>query len=627
MKKNKLYLNIIIIFCVYFSSEVTFAQLSFCQGNSGDPIFVEDFGIGLTDSSLPLGTTTYTYANGSDPNDGLYTVSSSTNYFDWFDITDHTLNDIDGRMLVVNSDFTPGEFYRTTINGLCENTSYEFSSWIVNLTPLNGGCGAGVIPVNVSFEIWDTSDMNLLASGNTGNIGSSNAPNWQQYALVFQTIPSQTSVILKMINNGSGGCGNDLAIDDIVFKSCGDFISTTDPSSNTSVSLCSTETPFATTLTATPDNSVFSDHFYQWQESSDDTNWTDIPGATNENLTIAGITTTMYYKAKVAEYATNLNNNDCIAFSTTFEVSISQLPNQPTLECWQTASINNSTCSWDIIGTQPQQPNVACWQTATFNNGICDWDLTGTQPVEPTVLECWESTLFNETICDWEIIGEQPIVYVEEFVSFCENEAVTLHANNDIINATHLWNSGETTAFLTVNSPGTYTVVSTDGCSTTEKIIVVEQLNLPIILNVQSDGNDIVVITSNAGNFLYSLDGIYYQSHHVFFDIPGGKYTIYVKQMECDEVVVMEFLHFFIPKYFTPNGDDFNDTFDLKGIDCFSSWKVSIFNRYGKLLYSAENRTVSWDGMYLNSPLPTSDYWYVITIDGQEFRGHFTLKR
>jgi len=624
---NKIYHNIIIIFCVFFSSEYTFAQLGFCQGNSGDPIFIEDFGIGLTDSSLPPGTTTYTYANGTDPNDGLYTVSSRTNYFDWFDITDHTPNDTDGRMLVVNSDFTPGEFYRTTINGLCENTSYEFSSWIVNLTPLNGGCGAGVIPVNVSFEIWDTTDTNLLASGNTGNIGSSNAPNWQQYALTFQTIPSQTSVILKMINNGSGGCGNDLAIDDIVFKSCGDFISTTDPSSNTSVSLCSTETPFATTLTAIPDNSVFSDHFYQWQESSDDINWTDIPGATNETLTIAGITTTMYYKAKVAEYATNLNNNDCIAFSTTFEVSISQLPNQPILECWQTASVNNSTCSWDIIGTQPQQPNVACWQQATFNNITCDWDISGTQPLEPTDLACWETTLFNETDCIWEIVGEQPIDYVEEFVSFCENEAVTLHANTDIINATHLWNSGETTSFLTVNSLGTYTVVSTDGCSTTEKTIVVEQLDLPIILNVQTDGNDIVVITSNAGNFLYSLDGMSYQSHHVFFDVLGGKYTIYVKQMECDEVVTIEFLHFFIPKYFTPNGDDFNDTFELKGIDCFSSWKVSIFDRYGKLLYSAENREVSWDGMYLNSPLPTSDYWYVITIDGQEFRGHFTLKR
>lgn len=627
MKKNKLYHNIIIIFCVFFASEYAFAQLGFCQGNSGDSIFVEDFGTGLSDSSLPAGTTTYTYANGSNPEDGLYTVSSNTNYFGWFDIPDHTPNDIDGRMLIINSSFSAGEFYRTNINGLCENTSYEFSSWIVNLTPLNGACGTGVIPVNVSFEIWDTTDTNLLASGNTGNIDSTNSPNWQQYALVFQTIPSQTSVILKMINNGSGGCGNDLAIDDIVFKSCGDYISATNPANDSLVSFCSTEVPYATTLTATPDNSVFSNHFYQWQESSDGINWTDIAGATSENLMIVGVTTTMYYRAKVAEFATNLSNNDCITFSTTFEVSITQLPIQPTLECWEQATINNETCSWDITGTQPEQPNIACWEQATFNNGTCDWDISGTQPLEPTNLECWESTLFNETICDWEIIGDQPIDYIEEFVSFCQNEEFTLQANTDIINATHLWTSGETTAFLTVNSPGTYTVVSTDGCSTIEKTIVVEQLDIPIILNVHSDGNEIIVTTSNIGNFIYSLDGIYYQSHNVFFDIPGGKYTIYVKQIECDEVVTIEFLHFFIPKYFTPNGDDFNDTFDLNGINYFSSWQVSFFDRYGKLLYSAENREVSWDGMYLNKPLPTTDYWYVITIDGQEFRGHFTLKR
>ncbi|WCO01864.1 T9SS type B sorting domain-containing protein [Psychroserpens ponticola] len=627
MKKNKLYLNIIIIFCVYFSSECTFAQLSFCQGNSGDSIFVEDFGTGLSDSSLPAGTTTYTYANGGDPNDGLYTVSSNTNYFDWFNIPDHTLSDSDGRMLVVNSSFSAGEFYRTTINGLCENTSYEFSSWIVNLTPLNGGCGAGVIPVNVRFEIWDNTDTNLLASGNTGNIVSTNSPNWQQYALVFQTIPSQTSVILKMINNGSGGCGNDLAIDDIIFKSCGDFISTTDPSSNTFVSFCSTEIPYATILTATPDNSVFSDHFYQWQESSDEINWIDIVGATNDNLTVSGVTTTTYYRAKVAEFATNLSNNDCITFSTIFEVSITQLPNPPTLECWQMATINNETCSWDISGTQPVQPDIECWQATTFNNITCDWDITGTQPIEPTDLECWESTLFNETDCIWEIVGEQPIDYVEEFVRFCQNEEVILYADTNLINATHLWDSGEITEFITVNAPGIFTVVSTDGCSTTEKTIVVEQLDLPIILNVQSDGNEIVVTTTNVDDFVYSLNGINYQSHNVFYDISGGKYTIYVKHIECDEVVTIEFLHFFIPKYFTPNGDDFNDTFDLIGIDCFLSWKVHVFDRYGKLLYSAENREVSWDGMYLNQALPTSDYWYVITIDGQEFRGHFTLKR
>ena len=142
MKKYLNSLNVIIILCIIFSSENVFAQLRFCQGNSGDPIFVEDFGFGLQDSALPVGTTTYNYANGGEPIDGLYTVSSNTNYFNWFDVEDHTIDDTDGRMLLVNSSFSAGEFYRTTISGLCETTSYEFSSWILNLTPAGGFCGA-----------------------------------------------------------------------------------------------------------------------------------------------------------------------------------------------------------------------------------------------------------------------------------------------------------------------------------------------------------------------------------------------------------------------------------------------------------------------------------------------------
>ena len=351
MRKHFNSLNIIIIFSIFFSSENVFAQLGFCQGSSGNPIFVEDFGTGLTDTPLPPGTTTYTYANGAEPIDGLYTVSSNTNYFDWFSVQDHTPDDTNGRMLVVNSAAAAGEFYRTTINGLCENTNYEFSSWIVNLTPAGGFCGAGAIPVNVRFEIWDNTDTNLLASGDTGNIGSTSTPIWDQYALVFQTIASQTSVILKMINNGAGGCGNDLAIDDITFKSCGDIIEIENTDSDTSVSLCSSATPYNTTLTAIPDNVVFSNHFYQWQESGDNITWTDLPGETNDNLVVVGVTTTTYFRAKVAEFAVNLNNNDCNIFSNVFEIIITQAPTQPVIECWETATINDTTCVWEVTGT------------------------------------------------------------------------------------------------------------------------------------------------------------------------------------------------------------------------------------------------------------------------------------
>ena len=102
------------------------SQLAFCEDNSGDPIFMETFGTGLDDGPpLPPGTTTYNYVDGGpeQPVDGNYTISSRTNYFDWFNTRDHTPGDRNGKSLIVNASFTPGEFFRIPVDGLCENTS------------------------------------------------------------------------------------------------------------------------------------------------------------------------------------------------------------------------------------------------------------------------------------------------------------------------------------------------------------------------------------------------------------------------------------------------------------------------------------------------------------------------
>ena len=821
MKKKFSILRIVLILGGLLSANFSFSQLGFCQGNSGDPIFTETFGIG-TDYGPPLaaGTTTYNFVGFAGPQDGEYTLGSSTFEYGWSMPSDHTPGDVNGKALIVNASFTAGEFYNTTVSGLCENTSYEFSSWLINILP-SSGCGGNGIPVNVSFEIWDITDTTLLASGNTGNIFGMATPTWEQYGLVFQTLPGQTSVILKMINNGVGGCGNDLAIDDIVFKSCGDFIGVNDTPGNQDITICSSQTPFDTTITANPDNTVFSDHFYQWQESTDGTIWTDIVGATNESLVVSGITTSMFYRAKVAEFATNLNNDDCITFSDVYTITVNQAPDPPILECWETAtfddtscswtvtgtqpseptglecwetatfnnvtcswevtgtqppeptglecwestSFNTSSCSWEIIGTQPTEPSTDCWETATFNNVTCSWEITGTQPPEPTGLECWESTsfntascsweiigtqpaepstecwetaTFNNTLCDWEITGAQPpeptglecwevatfndttcswevngsepeeptdlecwqtasfnvttcsweiqgtqppepstecwetatfntancawevtgtqpeeptdlecwetatfsevscsweitgtqfIESVEESLFLCENEVITLQAEGGIDNPTYEWSTGQITEFINVDAPGVYTVVTTDGCVAVEKAITVEAVVLPIIESVITDGNDIVVTLANSANAVFSIDGINYQSSNIFYDVVGGKYTIYVKSLECDTIQTQEHLHFFVPRFFTPNDDSVNDTFNLFGLDCFESSEVYIFDRYGKLLYSARNRVVSWDGTFNNKELPTNDYWYVIVADGLELTGHFTLKR
>ncbi|MFV9551718.1 T9SS type B sorting domain-containing protein [Algibacter sp. PT7-4] len=619
--KNKFYLLCVIVL-VSFQS---FAQLGFCTGNSGDPIFTETFGTGST-TSLPPGTTSYSYTAGA-PNDGSYNVSSNTNWFGWHIIPDHTPGDSNGRMLIINADFTAGEFYQTTVSGLCENTTYEFSSWMINLLPPSS-CGGG-IPINVKFEIWDNTDTNLLASGDTGDINGTTNPNWQQYALVFQTLPSQTSVILKMLNNGVGGCGNDLALDDIVFKSCGDTIEIEDALNTNTTILCENQLPYSTTLTAMPDFTIFSSHFYQWQQSVDGVSWVDIPGETNNSYTMAPINSTTFYRTKVAEAEVNVNNNSCNSVSDIYEVRVVPTPSAPT---------NNGDLAICENDTTPLSVTVGPGETVNWFDANTGGNLllansatykpatSGTYYAETQTITggCLSST---RTAVQMHYF-ETPDV-TDQTLEFCENTTISLHANpaNPSPSTTYLWDNGSTQEQIQVSSPGTYSVVVSNSTCSVTKTITLSQIDNPVIESVESNGTNINITTTNTGNFLYSINGSEFQTNPTFYNIEGGQYTIYIKHQNCSQVITTQHIHFYIPSFFTPNGDGVNDTFSLKGIEFYSTTQVSIFNRYGKLLKSGINTALNWDGTYNGNLLPTADYWYVIVIEGQKFTGHITLKQ
>jgi len=623
VKNNSILLKIIIIFIAFFSFEKGHAQLGFCNGNSGDPIFTETFGTGTTQTPLPAGTTTYAFSSGQ-PSDGFYTVSSSTAFYDWHNVGDHTPGDTNGKCLVVNADFTAGEFYRTTIMGLCENTSYEFSAFLINLLPTTG-CGGSGIPINVGFEIWDDTDTTLLASGDTGQINGTSSPNWEQYALVFQTLPAQTEVILKMRNNGAGGCGNDLAIDDIVFKSCGDNVTVEDTSNESDIFICETQAPYNLNLQANPDGTIFSTYAYQWESSTDGVNWTEIAGETNQNLNI-NVNTTSLYRVKVAEDAINLANALCNVISDEFSITIISTPAAP---------VSNGDVTICEDQNQPLEVTVPTGVTVNWYDTISGGNLLeennasflpeneGTYYAEAISINgnCISNTRTAVTLT----FSQLPQVYDEE-VFFCEGESIEISAN--INNMSYLWNTGETSESITVSTEGVYTVDVTnlDGC-TVAKIIDVIQLDVPIIAEVYTENNDLVITTENAGDFSYSIDGINYQNTPIFENLEGGRYTVYVRENSDCGIDTQTFIHFIVPKFFTPNNDTYNDTWRLKGIEYYASSEVQIFDRYGKLLFYRKNKPIAWDGMLRKQPLPTSDYWYVITINGQRRVGHFTLKR
>ncbi|MEH6619632.1 T9SS type B sorting domain-containing protein [Maribacter arcticus] len=602
------------------------AQLGFCGGNSGDPIFTEDFGSGTTNGpALPAGTTTYNFTNGT-PNDGDYTISSTTNFLDWINIQDHTPDDTYGKSFIINASFTAGKFYQREVTGLCENTSYEFSSWLINLLPTINCPLDPEIPVNVRFQIWDETDTNLLAQGDTGDLFASENTNWQQYALVFKTEPGQTSVILKMINNRGGGCGNDLAIDDIVFKSCGDNVTVSTNTNETSLVICDDQGGVSRTLTATPDFSIFSTHAYQWQQSTDQQVWTDIANETTSTLSTPAITTTSYFRVKIAEDPINVNKDLCNVVSDVFDIIVLPIPNTPL------SSGDITICEGEvgILSASTESSYTVNWFDAPTDGNLLleannnfETSIAGTYYAAANSPEIECASLSRTAIT---LTVNLPPSVEDESLEFCEDTTMILTA--DLNNVSYEWSTGATTKEITVGEPGTYTVLLTDvnGCSAT-KTIELEQIDIPRIDTIISDGPSIIVSTSNDGDFEFSLDGFNFQTSSIFEAVEGGLYTIYVQDTSDCGVVAQSFFHLVIPKFFTPNGDSVNDVYEPEGLEVFNNVEFSIFNRYGKLLKFGNSNSSSWDGSFQGNQMPEDDYWFVIKADTTQFKGHFSLKR
>lgn len=256
--------------------------------NEGDPFFVEDFGSGTTRMPLAGGKTNYSYngaSSSSDPSvflkDGEYLLASSSDDIvgGWYIVEDHTPGDVDGRMLIVNASHSPGEFYRTRVGNLCQSSYYSFTAYIMNLLDAGGFCPTVNVglPINTIFQIEDLNG-NIIGRTTTGDIKESVSPEWNEYSFGFYIPTGVSEVELVLINNYPGGCGNDLAIDDISFLPCGPNISIT---SGVSGAVCYGDTVL---MTGSIGPEIQYPEF-QWQVSTDNgTTWGDMMNETNDTL-------------------------------------------------------------------------------------------------------------------------------------------------------------------------------------------------------------------------------------------------------------------------------------------------------------------------------------------------------
>lgn len=230
---------------------------------------------------------------------------------------------------------------------------------------------------------------------------------------------------------------------------------------------------------------------------------------------------------------------------------------------------------------------------------------------------------------------DSPRIKMQDKYPLCEFKSVDIDAGSGF--NSYLWSNGEKTQIINLVAPGDYWVNVTEKhgsliCDSTKKFNVFLS-NPAIITSITTKDwseteNVISIFQTGLGDYEYSLDNKTYQDNNTFTDLLNGEYTVYVRdKFNCGTTTQDVYLLMY-SRFFTPNGDGYNDTWRIKLSNFEAGLAIKIFDRNGKLIKTLTNMDNGWDGTYGGQALPASDYWFLINrANGLEHKGHFSLKR
>ncbi|MEJ7739559.1 MAG: gliding motility-associated C-terminal domain-containing protein [Chitinophagaceae bacterium] len=602
-----------------------------CNGSLGDPAVHITFGTGANPGpALTPGVSSYNYSSKDCPGEGEYAIRNLTFlcYSDsWYTVPfDHTPGDgNNGYYMEINGGDNP-KYYENTLSGLCPNTTYELSFWIMNLSKPAAACDGNSTEPDIKYTV-ETAPGNVLATAKTGPVAKKNEATWTQYNLLFKTDAS-TSVLLSLTNNATGGCGMDFLLDDIMVRPCGPAIlAAVALSGLRSTKACEDDTS-AIRLNAMT-GLGFQVPVYQWQESlNSGASWADIAGATNTDyIRPASSRGTYQYRVLVGE-AGNLNTPQCRLGSNTVEIIVDRIP--------YAQGTNYSYCLGKDVTLFAAGGEKYFW---TGPNGFTS---NGQSPIIPNI-QFSDSGLYKVQVttsagCKGEhstyvAIFSNPVAVVNTDVSMCEGSSTSLLASGG---TEYFWTPAKGLSSVTTSNPGVspadstvYTVnVKKNGCFDTATVRVnvwkkpvanagpdrKMKKNQSISLSASAKGTDISYFwTPSLGmNNINVLNPVITASQDVI-------YTLHVNSNKgcgtsTDDVQVRVYDKINIPNAFSPNGDGINDVWKIEPLDLFGDTETLVFNRYGQVVFRSRGYSKPWDGTRNGHPISAGTYYYTIDM-------------
>ena len=478
---------------------------------------------------------------------------------------------------------------------------------------------------------------NIIEETVTGDIANGPDPDWQEFFISFNT-GANNDIQLVLINNAPGGCGNDLAIDDITLSYLN---STPEIVAPADLGTCDTTGSGQGVFDLTsvipevlngqsPNNFNITFHLSQLEA---EVNLNAIAFPTAYTNTSNPETVFVRVEKALEPLCFAVVDFDLVVNpSVNFDISIPAVV---------------SVCEGDPfpeLDATPQNPNIDL-NFVSYTWADAQGNVLSTNPIYTPMAAGGYSVTVALEPCDATTIGFVAVRYEQPMFDLggdtCAGPDTILDATPDnyaLDDVSFVWLldgeqiAGADQATYNPTTAGSYTViVSVGDCAGEQSVLVGPELDLALTEECLPDAGSlkqtlVAATNSNVGSFQWSDEnGV---------DIPGATsstliidwstqtsgepstFTVTLSEGDCSNsksITVTQF-NCVIPQGISPNGDDLNDCFDLEFIaDRFGAFSIDIYNRYGTNVFSQDNYVNEFCGVDQDgSDLITGTYYYVI---------------
>lgn len=629
------------------------------------------FGKGTTNPGPPLSTgySEFNYTTDPCPATGNYTISNKQLCPQLKPFVDagHVYvgpkalpGDNSGYVMVVRHMVSdkPKILFADTVNNLCKS-SYLFWAGVMNV-----GSSTCVYP-NFTLSA-ETLAGQVLGTFQTGDIGgaddkwawypgfhdASKRPEFPYYGGVFDLPSGITDIIVKITANTSTQyyCDYTCIVDNIFLTPVGPEIKihpAGNPDAWVTGSCVDGKKPvelegnvgsyYHNFGRSGYTDAAFINPGYQWQQSTDDGyTWTDIPGASDINLSYnLYISDTFFVRLRVSD-ATNINNPHCSVLSNIVRVEVDAFP------AGFNVTSNSPVCTdGDVIFKLEGGASY----TLTGPNGFYD-DSPFPHIYNPTYRDTgwYYASLFTFGGCEVKdstyVVVTGPDLKISPDQSICYGETIQLRASGG---QTYSWSPVTGLSGATVSMPYATPLASTkyrvtakdqSGCSA-QASVTVNLKNGPLRAQISGPAivcpDDIALFKdSSQGNIVSwrwnfgngNTSNLSNPPPQIYNGIVNQVYipvsltvtdSIACTSTSTIMVTAVGNCHIEVPSAFTPNSDGRNDY--LYPLNAYHATNLlfRIYNRYGQLIFETKDWTKKWDGT-VNGNLQSLGA-YVWTLD------------